>query len=445
VELLFRIAFDRNNKLFENFKIAGIRSPKSTLIANDSKILAEIKGINLTDREMQTIKDQANHLLTDYINFLSLIANPNEDNDDKFYYRHYFLSLFSDSTLSIANDIEPEPTLRWIPITTYHLNLSNNYPEGVRNIGMNIDSAVFSKIIPLENNKYYISCYVEKFFSGKYLGKTIFRDYSKFEYRISFELDNNTFKNFKIASVDKLGLNLYNEEDIITNQTIPNRKISSLKRKDLYTSLSIASGITVLNNKNLTSNSILKWQTLSEESMQLEGKATWYLSNRLGLSTGLGYNRNSATMKLSGVFRNNSYYVDINEETYLMNVSAEYDSILHINHLSIPFAILLHSNKNPEKFGIYLELGISANINLKSKYQVNGSFATFGYYEQYPQALQIINAPELGFITRNNINSKGSADISDFFWTANTSFGMSWPISFFTTIQLGPEFTKLLH
>jgi hypothetical protein len=445
VELLIRIAFYQNNKSFENFKIAGIRSLESTSSADDSKILAEVKGINLSAREMQTIKDQAKNLLTDYINFLSLTANPNETKDDKHYYKHYFIGLFTDSTLNLANDIEPDPILRWIPVSTYFLNLSSNYPEGIRNIGMNIDSAEFSKIIPLENNKYYISCYVEKFFSGKFLGKTIFRDYSKFEFRISFDIENNSFKNFKITSVEKLGLNLYNEDETISKPIIPSKRITAFQRKGFYSSFAMAIGIAQLNDKNLNNNNTLTWQTSSRSSLQFEGKAIWYLSNQVGLSTGLGYSQNSIAMNLSGNFRNNLYFTDINNETYLMNVSASYDSVLYINHIQIPLTVLIHSNKKPENFGIYFETGIKANINVKSNYNASGNFATYGYYEQYPQALQIINAPELGFVTRNNINTKGSASVSNIIWTANASIGISWPIDFFTMLHLGPEINFTLN
>ncbi|HPV56925.1 MAG TPA: hypothetical protein PKW61_07355, partial [Tenuifilaceae bacterium] len=144
-ELLFRIAFFENNGTFENYKIAGIRNSKLITVSDDSRMLAEVKSVTFSEKDMQLIKDQTKTLLNDYINFLNLLADPKELTEDKSFYKISFIGLFKDSTLNVANDIEPEPQNRWINISEYQNKITADYPEGIRNLGLNLDSAQFSK------------------------------------------------------------------------------------------------------------------------------------------------------------------------------------------------------------------------------------------------------------------------------------------------------------
>ena len=154
---------------------------------------------------------------------------------------------------------------------------------------------------------------------------------------------------------------------------------------------------------------------------------------------GIGYSTSRANANLSGSFRNTTYFTDANSETYLKNVTASYDSLLSFSYISVPISVVFHSNSNPEKWGIYAEGGIIASFNMNSNYKTTGSFATSGYYEQYPEALQIISSPELGYITRTNINKSGNMDVSSFSLAIKASIGISYPINYFTTVYAGPE------
>jgi hypothetical protein len=444
-ELLFRIAFYQKNRSFENYRIAGIRSTKATTVADDSKLLAEVRSVNFPEKDVQIIKDQTRNILNDYINFLTLLTDPKESDDDKYFYRLSFLGLFNDTTLRVANDIEPEPLSRWIPISEYQRNIINYYPEGVRNIGMNIDSTEYGRIIPEGGNKFYISGYVDKFFAGRYMNKTIHRDYSKYDIRISFEKDENTFRNFKISSIDKLGVDLYEESASTARTEIPNKRITTLKRKGIYAGLAIGGGTMTLTDKNLEENPILNWSIQGKSTIQLEGVATWYLTNRIGVSTGISYNSNVANTSLSGNFQNNTYSTDINNELYLKTVSASYDSLINMKYISIPLTLIFHTNSNPEKWGVYIETGVVTSINLNSSYHVTGNFATSGYYEQYPSSMQILNNPELGYVTRNNIDIQGKTNISTTHFSFRSSIGVTWPINYFTTIYFGPEINISLN
>lgn len=438
-ELLYRIAFFQQNNTFENYRIAGVRSSKSTSAASDTKILAEVKSIEFSEKDMQIIKEQTKFLMNDYINFLNLLTDPKETDEDKSFYSISFLGLFKDSTQSIANDIEPEPMNRWITVTEYQRNLRASYPEGIKNIGMNIDSAEYGKVIPEGNENYYINGYIDKFFSGKYQSKTVFRDNSKYDFKVSFQRDENTFKNFKLSSIDKFGVNLYNSNGEAATQELPQQAIGSLKRSGLYLGLSAGAGFTNYSDVNLTGNELAPWTITGNASLSFEASATWYIKSRFGLSTGLAYNQYSANTSLYGDFRSTEYKTDFNNEQYLNNVTASYDSLLNFGYLSIPLSLVFHTNYSPEKWGIVAEFGIVNSIKLHSGYKTTGSIGTSGYYEQYPVGLQIISAPEYGYYTRTDINTKGKADLAPYNLSVKAFVGFTYPVNYFTTVFIGPE------
>jgi hypothetical protein len=440
-ELLFRIAFFQKGNGFENYKIAGVRSSKKANQSYDSKMLAEVKSVEFSEKEMQLVKDQTRYLLNDYINFLNLISDPKESGEDKSYYRISFMGLFKDSTLKVANDIEPDPQNRWVSVADYQQNIETSYPEGIRNIGMNIDSAHYGKIIPEGNEKYYINGYIDKFFSGKYMGKTIHRDNSKYDFKVSFERSENTFKNFKLTSIDKFGVNLYDKQNESATIELPQKSITSLKRKGLYVGLAISGGVSSYSDQNLISNSLLSWNQSGKNALNVEALATWYFHNRAGVTLGLGYSNFSAKTTLNGNFQSTEYFTDVNEEQYLKNVTAAYDSLLSYGYLSVPITFTFHTNSNPEKWGIFVEAGLVTSFNINSTYTTSGNYATSGYYEQYPVGLQTISAPEFGFVTRNAIDSKGKSNAAAVLFSARTAIGISWPINYFTTLHFGPEVT----
>lgn len=437
-ELLYRIAFFQKNNSFENYRIAGVRSSKTKTVSDDSRLLSEVKSIVFSEKEIQLINDQTKSILNDYLNFLRLLTDPKETSEDKVYYGISFLGLFKDSTINVANDIEPDPQNRWITVTDYKKNLESSFPEGIRNLGMNIDSIQYGKVINEGNEKFYINGYIDKFFSGKYQSKTVFRNNSKYDFKISFERNDNTFTNFKLASIDKFGVNLYSQTAANSNtQELPKNKISSLKRQGLYLGFGFGGGITSFKDENLSSNSILTWSEKGKSLLTIEANASWYFNKRIGIVTGIGFSRFKAHLNLNGNFRNSVYSTDINDELYLKNVAASYDSLLTFSYINIPLSIIFHSNSNPEKWGFYAEAGVLASINLNSTYKTTGNFATSGYYEQH--AGLIVTDPNYGFINRTNIDKKGKSNVSTLGLAIRTSIGISYPINYFTTIYAGPE------
>lgn len=446
-ELLFRIAFFKKGSGFENYKIAGVRSTKSTTTADDSKLLAEVKSVVFSDKDMQLIKDQTKAMLNDYINFLNLITDPKETSEDKAYYRISFLGLFKDSTINVANDIEPNPKDRWVSVKDYQKNLVSSYPEGIRNLGLNLDSAEYGKVVAEGNEKFYINGYIDKFFSGKYMSKSVFRDNSKYDFKVSFNRDENTFKNFKLASIDKFGVNFY-QNTSNTTQELPQKPISSLTRDGLYLGLSTGGGFIGLNDKNITGNALLPWSVKGNSDLNIEANATWYITNKLGVKMGIGYSNSSsnANLNVKDSTINNLLLTDPDGYTYNTVVKANsYDSLTNFKYLLIPISVLYHSNGNPEKLGFYAELGMIAGLNMNSTFKTTGRLETIGHYpdETIPSLINIYNVKEFGFYTRPN--ASGKSDLSGLSLAIKTSFGVTYPLSYFTSIYIGPEFTWSLN
>ncbi len=446
-ELLYRIAFFQKGNTFENFKIAGVRSSKSASATSDSKMIAEVKSVTFSDKDLQLIKDQTKSLLNDYINFLNLLADPKETAEDKGFYKVSFLGLFKDTVLNVANDIEPDPQQRWISVTEYQENLIKSYPDGIKNLGMNIDSAEYGKIIPEGDEKYYINGYIDKFFSGKYQDKTVFRDNSKYDFKVSFERDENTFKNFKLASIDKFGVNLYDQSKAGVTQELPQQAVTSLKRNGLYVGSAFSAGKTLYSNPNLTDNPELGWKIENKSALSIEAQATYYFHNQMGLTGGIGYSHYSANSSLYGKYQSTVPIYDSNNTEGFNTVSSSYDSLLNYNYLSIPLKLVFHSNKNTETWGIYGELGIVTSILIGANYQINGDYSTWDYYPEFYYNWQedpnIVGDEWVSetFIDddRTQIDEQGKIDAKAVHLALTTSFGVTYPLDYFTTVYIGPE------
>jgi len=438
-ELLYRIAFFEKGNSFESFKIAGVRSSKSTIVTDDSHILSEVKSVDFSEKDMQQIKDQSKSLLNDYINFLNLLADPKESDEDKGFYRISFLGLFKDSTLKVANDIDPESQERWVSVNEYQEDLVRSYPDGIRNLAMNMDSAEYGKVIPEGNETYYINGYINKFFSGKYQNKVVYRDNAKYDFKLSFVRDDNTFKDFKLSSIDKFGINLYEQNKVSAVQELPQQRITTLRRNGLYTGLSVSAGRMLFSDPNLTDDPILLWKKTNKSALSINAHATWYLYNQWGINAGIEFDHFATSFSLNGEFQNTIYFTDFNNETYLKNVTAAYDSLVTFNYLSIPISISYYSNKNPETWGFYAETGLVTSFLLGSGFKATGSMATSGYYEQYPESMQTINTAEYGFVSRTQIEESGKTDTKKIQMSVLASVGVTYPLDYYTTIFAGPE------
>jgi hypothetical protein len=438
--LLYRVAFFQQGNNFENFKIAGVRNSTSKASASSSNNIAEVKSVEFSEKDMQLIKEQSKSLINDYINFLNLLADPNETNEDKGYYRVSFMSLFKDTTLKVSNDIEPDPSDRWVSVSDYQEKFINSYPEGIRNLGVNIDSAEYGKVIPEGKENFYINGYIDKYFSGKYQSKTIFRDNSRYDFKISFERDENTFKNFHLASIDKFGVDLYDVNAANTINELPNLSIESISRKGLYYGLEFGFGQTLLSDPNLTGNDVLKWNLENKAQYSINLKGIYYLNGYIGFSAGFGYSHAAILASLYGDFQNTSLSTDAGGNSHLKSVSASIDSTINFNYFNIPIAFVFHSNPSPEKWSIFAEVGINTGINANSNSQTTGQYSTSGYYEQNPVSAQYFNYAELGFVNKTIEEDAKKTELNPINISLITAIGATYPLDYFTTLFIGAQY-----
>ncbi|GAG76098.1 unnamed protein product, partial [marine sediment metagenome] len=174
--LTFRIAFSSKNRSFDNFKIVGIRNAESSDMIDYSKALKEVNSEDLNEEELTKIHDGIKAILGDYNNYLALLGDPDEIEEDKVFYKESFTNIFENSETKIYNDINPEPEKSLINVSSYIIQYGENFPGGIKNISVNIDSADFGKVIKSEAGNFYTYAYADKFFSGSFKGKEAFSE-----------------------------------------------------------------------------------------------------------------------------------------------------------------------------------------------------------------------------------------------------------------------------
>jgi hypothetical protein len=338
--------------------------------------------------------------------------------------------------------LSPKPNKRWVPVAEYEKNLVNSYPEGIRNLGLNLDSAQYGKVIPEGTNKYYINGYIDKFFSGKYQDKIIHRDNAKYDFKVSFERDENTFKNFKLSSIDKFGVNLYQSDSKNITTELPSIKIEPINRKGLQYSLEIGFGAPIYDDPNLTRNNYLDWKlkTKSFYSANLVGR--WYFNGFTGLSGALGFSHSVIQTSLNGDYQNTNYTLDLDNMSHLNRVSATIDSTLNFNYIQIPVNLILHSSSSPEKWSIFAELGLETTFLVNSTYQISGHYKTSGYYEQNPEGGQYLDDAAYGYIERKMNGESKDLKLNRLNLLLHTAIGVTYPLDYFTTVYLGVQYNK---
>jgi len=195
-ELLFRIAF--NTKGAGNYKIVGIRNAASDFEIDYSTTMEQVNSEVLNENEQIQIADGIKSLLNDYTNFLSLLGDPSEVEEDKTYYRESFTHLFKGELSRVFNDLNPNPENYLLSIDEYMNLLNSGYVEGINNLSMNIDSARIGKVIKSEDGNYYTFASVSKFFSGVYQGEEVFRQMFPLSFKLAFEKTGSAFINYHI-------------------------------------------------------------------------------------------------------------------------------------------------------------------------------------------------------------------------------------------------------
>ena len=446
-DLIFRIAFARKNNKLEDFKIVGIRNPASETRIDDSKAFNEMKSEEVSEDELKKVHTFTRQILEDYIRSLALLGSTEEPEEEKEFYVSAFKDLFISVENKVYNDIQPKPENSLLSIDEYITNFREWYSEGIKNIALNIDSAEFSVIIPMGNNRYYTYIYAGKFFSGEYQGRQMFRNPVKLIFKITFERTGNTYANFKIESIDRSGIKFFREDDKL-NDALLSRNVKKISRKGISMSYEFIAGISLITDNNILDQTIRdnyhEWEFKYMPGYSGEIKMKYFFTDFLSVNAGLSFSSFSSEYKLEGEFMDEEYSLDTDEESYNKLVLASYDSAVNTSYISVPVGISFMT-RNPEKAGFFIDCDLSFGYLVSGRYKATGDYELQGYYEDHHPVLQYITFPEWGFYSYSNIDNTGDLEIKKFMISSNISCGVVIPVGYFSSISLGPKVILGLH
>ncbi len=438
-ELTFRVGFSHEGNSFENFNIAGIRSPESEGAPKDSKTLKEVNSEQLSKAELQKIHTGLGAVLHDYKNYLALIGDPEEYEEDKKFYRESFLKLFKNNEVTVYNDIMPKPDQTFYSPEKYVDAYAENYPEGIKNLAINMDSAEYGAAIKDDKGRYYSYVYADKFFSGQFKGEDAYRTQTKMMAKISYEKKGNTYTDFKIESIDKEGYEYYQNNE---EAEVPEIAIKPVTREGLAISAFAVTGQGYINDETINNitieNNLYDYTVQHDFAYHAGAGLSYFLNDNIGLKTGVQYSRFSSKYSLDGQFQNDELTKDANDAQHYDIVTATMDSTVNVSAISLPIAINYHYGR-PAKVGFFAEGGVNLGYNVRNEYELTGDIETSGYYPQYDEVIQYLNYEELGYYSRENLSESGEADIKSFNFGVHAALGISLPLGYYNSLLIGPE------
>jgi hypothetical protein len=441
-ELTFRIAFSLQNKSLGSFKIVGVRSSSSNYVIDYSKALKEVKSEDFNSEDLVKIHSELKTILKDYTNYLSLLGDPQETAQDKEFYKTSFLKLFPGSDTRVYNDIVPQPQTSLISVKDYLTSYLADYPNGIKNLSINADSAKFGKIMKSDSGNYFTYTDADKFFSGSYRGKEVFRKMFPLIFKISFVASGKTFTNFVINSIDISTVNFYEAAPGTATEQKPAIVIQPVTRKGLIMSLIGSFGQTQINDKNISTLTVAgnlhSWNVKPLSGYITAIGVSYYFTDNIAAKSGLEFNKYSEKFNLKGKFTDNTLSSDINTDKFYKIVEANYDSVVTINYLTLPL-LINYSGGKPGKFGFYAEGGLKISIPVSASYSNTGSYKFSGFYPSHPVTAQNISLTELGFYDKQDINKTGDINMKGFNVALYGSAGINIPLGYYSSISLGPE------
>jgi Outer membrane protein beta-barrel domain len=441
-ELTFRIAFGLENKNLTNFKIVGIRSAASNIVVDYSQTLKEVNSEKLSIEDLDKIYGEIKTVLQDYTNFLSLLGDPQETDEDKEFYKTSFLKLFQNDDTRLYNDIMPDPPVNLISVKDYLNNYKINFPNGINNVKINSDSAKFGKVMRSEDESYYTYVDANKFFSGSFREKEVHRKMFPLIFKISFSESGKTFNNFVINSIDISSTDFYEDTPEGMLQKKPSMIIQPVSRKGLALSFIASFGQANIINKNLESitleNNYHEWNVSTLYGYVGSIGISYYYNDHVALRTGLEFNNLSTRFSLNGLFTDSvNLFFDPNDRLYNKKIEADFDSLVTINQITVPILINYTSGK-PGKLGFYAEGGAKVSISLKSTYTNTGNYNYMGWFPGDPYGGD--KTTEIwGYYSRENINETAKAKTSLFYLSFYSSAGINIPLGYYSSIMVGPE------
>ena len=442
-ELIFRIAFTEQKNDFGAFKIVGVRSSRSAGFVEDNKALYTLKSIDLSANEKEKVLSSIKQTLNDYQRALIMLGDPNEPIEEKNFYKDAFLNLFPDKGVKIYNDIEEDPERTVITVEEYLNNFTNNFPEGIKNLAVNVDSAEFGDIIPTDDPaRYYTYVYADKFFSGKYQNKNIYRLSTNLVFKIMLEKKENLFTNFKIENIDRSGQAFFQNADQAEEQVTPSNSLQTINRKGFHLSPYGSAGYSSIISKNIHSLNLESndhtWQIAQSLAYSGGLSLDYFFGNHIGLGIGVGYARYSTTYSLQGNYGQQDLSYDINDDPFYKRINSMIDSTIRLSYIQIPVQLIGLTNM-PQRTGLYFKAGIIASVLMNGKYDYKGNLYYWGYYPEHTPPADSLLIPELGFYSKTD--HSGDASLKRFVLSGTFSIGINLPVRYFTTIQVGPVFS----
>ena len=438
--LSFRIAFRANNRSFSNFRIVGIRDASSNLVINYNQALREVNAEEFGQNDLLKIHDELKATLRDYSNYLALLGDPQETDEDKKFYRTSFTGLFDSTATRIFNDINPQPVNSLITVVDYLNSYETDYPEGINNVSMNSDSAYIGNIIITEENSYYTYVDAEKFFSGRFGGKDIFRNALKLKFKITFNKTGKTFSDFKIEGIDVSSVDFY--EGSGNEAPIPENILQPVTRRGIFVSFYGSFGQTSIIDRDIIgltlSDDLHSWNPIPDYGYIGGIDLSFFVSNNLAIKTGIEYSKYSSGFNIEGTYQDDEFSTDVNSDSFYKIIQADFDSVLYIDFLTIPVHLRFVSGK-PRKFGIYADAGINISFPVSKSYHTSGDYKFSGYYPYNPEVLQYLEIEELGFYNRTDIDIKGEALINTINIALYASAGVNIPLGYYSSFTIGPE------
>jgi hypothetical protein len=441
-ELIFRIAFSTENKSFSSFRIAGIRNASSNYAINDSQIMKEVKSVEFSNAELAKIRSELKTVLNDYINYMSLIADPRETTEDKEFYKASFIKLFKSGDIKVYNDIIPEPQTSLISVNDYLLDYIAGYPEGVKNLSINADSAKFGNVLKTEEGNYFTYVRADKFFSGSFKGKDLFRKMAPLTFKISFNVSEKAYTDFAINSIDISSVNFYQTASGTLAEKKPGLTIRPVTREGFGITLTGSFGRTLINSKNISSLT----ESVNQHSWNISPLygylaslgVTYNFNDHFAYRSGLEFSKYSTRFNLNGNYQSDFSSTDVNYESYNKIVEADFDSVVTVQYITIPLLINYTSSK-PGRLGFFAEGGIKISFPVSSTFSNTGNYKTAGYYPAHEEVIQYLDLVELGFINRQNLNETGNNGITGINFSFYGSVGLNIPLGYYSSLIVGPE------
>jgi Outer membrane protein beta-barrel domain len=443
-DLIFRIAFVTGNKSFSRFRIAGVRNASSNYTINDSQILKEVNNEEFTSEDMANIRSELKTILNDYTNYLSLIGDPKENSEDKEIYKTSFIKLFKNVDVRVYNDINPELQASLISVNDYLLGFITDYPNGIKNLSINADSAKFGNVLKDVEGYSYTYVKADKFFSGSFRGKDVFRKMAPLTFKISFNASGKTFTDFAINSIDISSVDFYEAIPGKTNEQKPALILKPVTRKGYGLSFISSFRQTHINSKDIESLTVPEnqhsWKVSALYGYLASLGFGYNFNDHIALRSGIELSKYSTRFNLNGNYTSGFLSYDINVDPYYKIVNAEFDSLVSVNYITIPLLINYTSGK-PGKFGFYGEGGFKISIPVKSSFSSSGNYITSGYYPYHEAVTQYLYLPELGFVNRGNISETGNNTMTGLNISFYSYVGLNIPLGYYSSLTIGPEIT----